>query len=380
MYFHLIWIKEKDWKQYELDLIITWWDENFIRDFFSHRGVVIVSITEFKEEPTSFWNIAMSVVYNNQQIQLWMQWDDLSERIYFIAFLWLAPQTANFVDNPIPESQMKDLIKSTFVKIKQENEQVKQKKEEEIIKENKKYEETALKDALKIVNNNIDRMEQIIKAWEGILSWEELKKLEDYSNDMKKIRLWTNFNKMASLVLDAHSLIKSAEEKIFSTYNSQKFLVDKNSSVTNIDVLTEQFGTNRISEKAIFQPAWLTTTETVLNMIWPSSVFLRLLKYDFATTFEKSSFDEFFGILMNLLEYMAVTATIVITLMWLVAPLLWYDKVSLYLLPAVWWLWMLLHLFNGLELEWIAKKIIGFIVLAFIYWRGLILLLSTFAL
>ena len=185
---------------------------------------------------------------------------------------------------------------------------------------------------------------------------------------------------MASIVLDAHSLVKNAEEKIFSTYNSQKFLIDKNSSVTNIDVLNEQFGTNRISEKAIFQPAWLTTTETVLNMMWSNSVFLKLLKYDFASTFEKSSFNEFFGVLMNLLEYIAVTATVVITLMWLIAPLLWYDKVSLYLLPAVWWLWMLLHLYNGLDLESITAKTIAFIVLAFIYWRGLLLLLSTFAL
>jgi hypothetical protein len=72
---------------------------------------------------------------------------------------------------------------------------------------------------------------------------------------------------MAALVLDSHSLVKKAEEQIFSTYDSQKFLIDKNSSVTNIDVLSDSFDTNRISEKAVFQPAGLTTTESIFHML-----------------------------------------------------------------------------------------------------------------
>ena len=72
---------------------------------------------------------------------------------------------------------------------------------------------------------------------------------------MKRIRLGTNFNKMASIVLDTQILLKKAEEEIISTYDSKKFLIDKNSSVTNIDVLYEYFDSNRRLEKAKLQPA-----------------------------------------------------------------------------------------------------------------------------
>jgi hypothetical protein len=50
------------------------------------------------------------------------------------------------VDNPIPDLQMKELIRTTFLKIKEENEKIKQEKEEEILKEQKKYEESSIKD------------------------------------------------------------------------------------------------------------------------------------------------------------------------------------------------------------------------------------------
>jgi len=60
---------------------------------------------------------------------------------------------------------------------------------------------------------------------------------------------------MAALVLDAHIFIKKAEEEIFEAYSSGKFMIDKNSTVSNIDLLREIFTANRISEKSTFQPS-----------------------------------------------------------------------------------------------------------------------------
>ena len=389
MFFHLIWIKEKNWKQYELNFLIKWWDENFIRDFLARRWVVVVSLTEFKDKPEKFWNITMSVMYNNTEVQFLMPWEDLSERLYFIAYLWLAPQIVNFVDNPIPEVQMADLIKSTFLRIKEENEKIKQKKQEEVVKEQKKYEESSIKDALKIINANIDRVQQVMKAWEWVLSAAEMKQLEDYSNDMKKIRLWTNFNKMASLVLDSHRLVSHAEEKIFKAHDDQKFFIDKNSCVTNIDVIHENFNFNRISEKALFQPSGLTGTESIDNMFKENAIFMRLLRRDIASTFQSTHFDEFFSTTLKLVEYIVLTATIIISLMRLLAPLMWITRFSLYLLPACWRLWLLLYLLNSLinnvklndnPTTNTCMKVVLFFVFAGIYWLWLVLLLSTFAL
>ena len=60
---------------------------------------------------------------------------------------------------------------------------------------------------------------------------------------------------MASLILDSHILLERAENEIFAANEQNKFLIDQNSFVTNIDVLREYFNFNKVSEEAIVQPA-----------------------------------------------------------------------------------------------------------------------------
>ena len=380
MYFHIIWIKEKDWKKHELDMLLHWWDEEFIRKFLANRWVVIVSIVEYKEDPNSFWNIIIDVIYNDSDIKLIIKWEDLAETTYFIAYLWINPIRINFVENPIPDDKMKEMIDSTLSRIKEEEEKIKREKELEELNEQKKYEETGIKDWLKIINSNIDHIEQLIKAWEGIIAWNELKELDGYLNEMKKIRLWTNFNKMASLVLDVQPLVKNAEKQVIDANASHKFLVDSNSITSNIDVLTEYFSLNRLSYRAKFQPSGLKPTENIANMLWTNTIFLNLLRRDMSNILDITSMDEVFRITMNVIEYIILTAIVIVSLMWLFTAASWMGNFSLYLLPALWWLWLLLYLFNNLWVKWIIVKFVWFVVLAVIYWRWLILLLNTFAL
>lgn len=380
MYFRLVWIKEKNWGQYELDLLVWWSDENFVRDFLSHWGVVAVSIEEFKGDAKSFWNIIIYTKYNDADVQILTSWEDLAERLYFFMYLWVDVTNANYVSNPITEEEVKALILSTMQKIQEENERIKKEEEETEAKEQKKYEETGIDKALDIINWNIDRVEQIIKVWDGILSWTEIKELENYLNEMKKIRLWTNLNKMASLMLDSHRLIKKAENMIFETYKSWEFLISSNSYATNIDVLRECYRYSKTYEKSFFMPSTLSTNEVVDNILWINSIYLRLLKHDFLSTFETTSFDEFLWMLMKFAEFFILTVTVVFSVAWVIATICWVSWLSLYFLPAFWWLGLLIYLFNSLNLKWVKRKICGLIVLVLLYWRWLILLLSTFAL
>ena len=72
---------------------------------------------------------------------------------------------------------------------------------------------------------------------------------------------------MASIILDSYELAKKREPKILETYDSSKFLIDKNSSVTNIDVIYEDSVYNRISGKATVMPKLLTPTESVFSVL-----------------------------------------------------------------------------------------------------------------
>lgn len=340
---------------------------------------MIVSINEYKENPEDFWNIIVDVTYDSSNIQLIMSWDNLSEGVVFIISLWLRPQRVNLINNPIPEEQMTNMINSTVLEVEGEERKIKEAEELENYKERKKYEEKWIKDWLKILNANIDHIEQILKAGDWVLLWSEIKELENYSSEMKKIRLWTNFNKMVSLILESNSLVKHAEKEIFDANNENKFLIDENSVITNIDVLKEYFYSNNVIQRAKIQPASLTTTEIAINAIWGNSVLLKLLSRDIPYRFEQYSFEEFFNVTVKLIEFIVAVVIIIATLLWLVGPFFWMQ-LSLYLLPAMWWLWLLLFLLHNLKLKWIISCTTWFLVLALVYRQWLKLLLNTFAL
>jgi hypothetical protein len=115
-------------------------------------------------------------------------------------------------------------------------------------------------------------------------------------------------------------------------------------------------------------------------MLWSSAVLLNLLKKDTSYTFDNSTIDDILVIVLELLEYIIVCAIVVMCLMRLISSVAWIGDFSLYLLPAMWWLWLLLYLLNNLKLKWVIMNIIWFAVLVLIYWWWLKLLLNTFAL
>lgn len=380
MYFHLIWIKEENWEKNDLDLVLEWWNEDIVRKFLMKRWVVVVSITEFKGDPKTFGNISILVIFENTEIWIFSSWENLEERASFFINLWITPHFINFIDNPISEEEMQKMINSIISQIKKRKEKIEKEKIDAELKEQKKYSESAIEDTIALINIKIVQIEQILKAWNWLLSWQENKALEDSLNEMKKIRLWTNFNKMATLVMDTNVLLSDAMSRILKEYSSQWFPIDSKSSVTNIDLISNIFDINIIKEKGAFYPETLTALESVYNIFWTGTVFGKLLTKDLSYTIKRFSFSDFFSILMGFLEDICIIFIMVISLTWLISTVFWVGNFSLYLLPALWWLGLLIYLYNNLNLKWIIVKCVWFVILVGVYWTGLVLLLNTFSL
>ena len=54
---------------------------------------------------------------------------------------------------------------------------------------------------------------------------------------------------MVALVLESHRLVDYAENEIYLACDNQKFLIDENSYITNLDFISELYKFNKISEK-----------------------------------------------------------------------------------------------------------------------------------
>jgi Rad3-related DNA helicase len=156
-------------------------------------------------------------------------------------------------DASLSEEEIQQLIQDIGKEYETEHKQ--REIQQQIIqqKELKKYENKDIVHALKVINSNIDRMEQMMLIGKSILSPEEIRRLTDLSNELKKIRLGTNFNKMAQLLLEVQSHINKAEDEVLRALDDKKFLIDRNSVVTNIDVIFQYAALIRAEEKAVLK-------------------------------------------------------------------------------------------------------------------------------
>jgi hypothetical protein len=66
----------------------------------------------------------------------------------------------------------------------------------------------------------------------------------------------------------------------------------------------------------------LTVSESITNILGIKSVFLKLLNRDISHSFDGYSFDEFFDAVVNLLEFIVLLVIVVISISWVVGPLL----------------------------------------------------------
>ena len=72
---------------------------------------------------------------------------------------------------------------------------------------------------------------------------------------------------MTSVLLEAYELMHKVEPEVLQAFDSQKFIIDKNSAVTNIDVIYENRHFDRISEKALLMPKMLDTKESIWGVL-----------------------------------------------------------------------------------------------------------------
>ncbi|MDR0651396.1 MAG: hypothetical protein LBG59_08635 [Candidatus Peribacteria bacterium] len=262
MYFHLIGIKEKDAHQYQLDILIGGGELSVIKEFLEDWGIVIISLDEYEKPVEEFGKIRMIIPFQGNDFSIITFSDTLEKSVRYAFALGLEVKHVEIADNLMTDKEISDLIERIAKEYQQQQKQWERQQTLLQQKEIKKYENKNIKSALKVINSNIDRIDQLLFIGRGILSSEEIKTLTDISNELKKIRLGTNFNKMTMLLLDAQSHITAAEDLVLKTLDDKKFLIDRNSVITNIDVISQYASLIRAQEKFVLKKP-LSTKESL---------------------------------------------------------------------------------------------------------------------
>lgn len=380
MLFHLVGIKEKKWQQHSLDLLISGWEFSFIKSFLEHWGVVVVSLEEYESSLESFGTIVLKSSFQDQEISLIVKWDSLKETLSFFFSLDLFPFSINFIDpqKALPPEQIEHLLQMVLSEHEEASQIWAEQQQKIQQKEQKRYENKNIQEALKVINNALDRVSQILLIGRWILSSEEIRSLTEYSNELKKIRLGTNFNKMVTLLLETEHSLQKAEDKVLKALDDKKFLIDRNSVVTNIDVISESNSLLIAQEKYLLKQQ-LTTQESLYLSGKYATIFVKFFGKDFVHQF--ISLQSLVPNIVALLEYFCLVSLLLFSFVSLFGSVFGWSRTLLYFLPSLWVIGILSYVYGLLPLrdKSMLIQILCLLFFGVFAYFAILLLTATFA-
>lgn len=340
--------------QQDLNILIGWEDFSFIKKFCEVNGIVVVSLQEFIDEESSFWNIAIDVSHKGKTLTLVVNGNDVEEVARLYLKMNFAIITLNFIRwTQLSENIVKNILYKVKIEVESELQLQKEKEEAQKRREQEKYEDKEVIEAIEIMEKNIKRIEQLLVLGKHILPSTDIKQLEWYLIELKKLKRWTNFHKIVNLLDLADKTLFRAESEVLQKLDNQKFLIDPNSVITNIDVIKAYDFLVESEEKCTLKRQ-LTFREQIYVVFKNRTIYLRFFFIDLVSSYK--NFDLFVRQCLILLEFFGFSLIIFFSL-YAFLPFFHNSKENIRFLPFLWLIMVVLLCY-----EWLRTIIKSYIL------------------
>jgi hypothetical protein len=240
MYFHIVGIKEDENKKYNMDIVILWESEAFIKDFLHHHNIVILNFSEYKESLQDFWQLQVDIKYKTQNVEITSYLTDIKSATYNFMMIWFDVSYINFIwKNKLSNQEVLDIIKSVWLEVKESKEKFKQQIIQEKEQERKIYKNEKLQKFTKISQKVPHEVENLLLIiWENV-SQDKIRDIKTMSQNLIKIKMWRNIDKMSEILENIYHKIYEIEKEYFSKIKNKSTFPIPWSIVSDIDIMSE---------------------------------------------------------------------------------------------------------------------------------------------
>lgn len=309
-YYHLKGLKEMNKHTFPIDILVGAESQEELKIVLEGWKMLILSL-EIYEKPTSeFGKYEILVPFKEKEYPIVTYTDTFEKSIRQLFQLGLKPKRANIADGSMTQEHIVAMIQAVQeeTKIEKDRQEVLTKEQEK--KKTETYTDKSIKSALKIINDNIDRINQLLTLGANIFDPKEKAKLTLISEELKKMRLSNNLNKMVNLLTEAQQVILTNEERIYKEIEDKKFFIDRNSRVTNIDIIQEYANITKAKEKLILKQK-ATSKEQLYALGGPVTVFSLFFWKDLAYEFSQAK-QRLLPIMTEMIEYLLLRTCVFI--------------------------------------------------------------------
>lgn len=281
MIFRVIAIKELFGENYKIDLLFFWVSEEKIRDILHEYKLVALELYEYKKEKVEpYWKIKILLEIDGQEYRTLSNATELDDLIYQLSVIWLNVKNINYVDwQKLWQPEINEILSSQKEKAKQ-----RLKRENDIVERNKEkdsaiFDDQKLERTLKLTKEFLEKVPIFVEKAKYTLSKAELKLLEDQRQELSKLKMWNNVDKISTFLEEAYDNYTNLEQKYLSFQDSPNIDVSW-SNITDAYLLAEI--TKLEKAKNLLKIWWWKGWEDILYAnFWWVLLYLKMIKKDF---------------------------------------------------------------------------------------------------
>ena len=239
-------IKEGSEKKYNVEFLL-WVDSVLLaKKILEETGIIVLSLKEFKSKSSSvqegedFGNIYFSIYFLQQEVKLVAKFDgDIKSACMFFFNIGFDIVDINSFINPLPKDEVKKIVEESKAENQKKIEEEKKKTLKTIEKEREVYADKRLETDKTIIEWTFAKIEQTINLTKWCISGKELKKLKDKEDEIKKLKLWTNHERIKELIEEIMTMLENMENDYYLANKDQEKRIFPDSIITDMDTEKE---------------------------------------------------------------------------------------------------------------------------------------------
>jgi hypothetical protein len=240
MYFHVIGIKEVQNKKYNMDIVLQWVSESFVRDFLHTHNIVLLEISEHKDSPDSFGKLELIVKYKQNEIYIVSYLTDIEIAAYNFMMIWFQISYINFLwDDKLWADKVSKIIDQARIKTEESYKQLKQNLKQQKDKEKRIYKDERLEKILDIAETTFKEKYDLLSFMWDRVSKDKIRDLNIMLQNLTKLKMWRNVDKISEVLEEIYHKSYDIQTEYLNSSNLPVSLPISGSIITNIDIISE---------------------------------------------------------------------------------------------------------------------------------------------
>lgn len=229
-------IKQEKDNKYTVEILVCTEAPLLTRKILEKANILILSLKQFAEPASTFGDVYFTIRLNFQEIIIVTKYTDIQQAANFFTLIGFDIIAINSYAHPIGQQEVDNVVttaKADIVAKKAKVQEDIQKIEEQ---EKNVYRDARLQSAKKIIERIFEKIDEALKRSAGTISVQEIKALNSLTEDLKKLRMGTNLEKIREIIQEIFKKINIINDQRYTSIQATSTPISPDSSVTNVDL------------------------------------------------------------------------------------------------------------------------------------------------